>query len=85
MQRASSRDASASTPISCMVEGVVHYPRPVSRLQFHRFVDPLTEGPLSCFDALNYAAHVPAKDKKGFEEAVRRDTSLPREATLSSH
>ncbi len=50
---------------------------PVSRLQFHRFVESLDlKHRYPGFDALNYAAYVPAKDRKRFEEAVRRDTSL---------
>src|SRR6266581_4786595 len=50
---------------------------PVDRVRFHRFVESLDlEHRYPAFDALNYAAYVPAKDKKRFEETVRRDTSL---------
>src|SRR6266545_2900172 len=50
---------------------------PVDRLRFHRFVESLDlQNRYPGFDALNYAAYVPARDKKRFEEAVRRDTSL---------
>jgi len=50
---------------------------PVDRLRFHRFVESLDlQNRYPGFDALNYAAYVPAQDKKRFEEAVRRDTSL---------
>lgn len=50
---------------------------PVDRLRFHRFVQSLDlENHYPGFDSLNYAAYVPAKDKKRFEEAVRRDTSV---------
>src|SRR6266581_4000182 len=51
--------------------------KPVDRLRFHRFVESLDlKGRYPGFDALNYAAYVPARDKRRFEEAVRRDTSL---------
>ncbi|HEY6240812.1 MAG TPA: PAS domain S-box protein [Burkholderiales bacterium] len=50
---------------------------PVNRLQFHRFVESLDLGHrYPGFDSLNYAAYVPAMDKKHFEATVRRDTSL---------
>lgn len=50
---------------------------PVTRLQFHRFVESLDlKRRYPGFDAVNYAAYVPAKDRKRFEETVRRDTSL---------
>src|SRR5438477_495163 len=50
---------------------------PVDRLRFHRFVESLDlKSRYPGFDALNYAAHVPARDKRRFEEVVRRDTSL---------
>src|SRR6266705_5518031 len=50
---------------------------PVDRLRFHRFVESLDlKNRYPGFDALNYAAYVPARDKRRFEEAVRRDTSL---------
>jgi PAS domain S-box-containing protein len=49
----------------------------VTRLRFHRYVESLDlKHRYPGFDALNYAAYVPAKDKKNFEESVRRDTSL---------
>src|SRR5258706_369248 len=48
-----------------------------SRLRFHRFVESLDlKHRYPGFDALNFAAYVPAKDKKRFEEEVRGDTSL---------
>src|SRR5882672_8716195 len=50
---------------------------PVDRLRFHRFVESLDlKNRYPGFDALNYAAYVPAQLKKSFEEEVRRDTSL---------
>src|SRR5258706_1278287 len=50
---------------------------PVDRLRFHRFVESLgLKNRYPGFDALNYAAYVPAQLKKRFEEEVRRDTSL---------
>jgi len=50
---------------------------PVSRLRFHRYVESLDlKHRYPGFDALNFAMHVRAKDKRRFEEAVRRDTSL---------
>src|SRR6266853_2688410 len=50
---------------------------PVDRLRFHRFVESFDlRNRYPGFDVLNYAAHVAAQDKKRFEEAVRRDTSL---------
>src|SRR6266568_7753234 len=50
---------------------------PVDRLRFHRFIESLDlKHRYPGFISLNYAAYVPAKDKKRFEEAVRRDTSL---------
>lgn len=50
---------------------------PVSRLQFHRFVESLDlKNRYPGFDLVNYAAYVPAGNKKRFEEAVRHDTSL---------
>src|SRR5581483_11618457 len=49
----------------------------VSRVQFHRFVESLDlTHRYPGFDAVNYAAYVPAKDKNAFEAAVRRDASL---------
>ena len=49
----------------------------VSRVRFHRFVESLDlKRRYPGFDAVNFAAYCPAKDKKRFEEAVRRDTSL---------
>jgi len=49
----------------------------VSRLQFHRYVESLDlKNRFPGFDVVNYAVHVPGKDKQRFEEAVRHDTSL---------
>jgi CHASE1-domain containing sensor protein len=49
----------------------------VTRLRFHRFVESLDlKGRYPGFDAVNFAAYCPAKDKRRFEEAVRRDRSL---------
>ena len=49
----------------------------VSRIQFHSYVESLNLGRrYPGFDVVNYAAYVPAKDKKQFENAVRHDTSL---------
>ena len=51
--------------------------RPVDRVQFHRFVKSLDlKRRYPGFDVVNYATHVPAKDRQRFEESVRRDTSL---------
>src|SRR6266853_6062199 len=50
---------------------------PVDRLRFRRFIESLDlKYRYPGFDSLNYAAHVPARNKKRFEAAVRRDTSL---------
>ena len=50
---------------------------PVSRLQFHSFIESLDlKHRYPGVDSLNFAAYVPARDKQRFEEAVRRDTSL---------
>src|SRR6266480_3354794 len=50
---------------------------PVSRLQFHRFVESLDlKNRYPGFDVVNYAIYVPAKDKRRFEQAVRHDTSI---------
>ena len=49
---------------------------PISRLQFHNFVTSLDlKDRYPGFDLVNYAAYVRAKDRKRFEETVRRDTS----------
>jgi len=49
----------------------------VTRLRFHRFVESLDiKHRYPGFDAVNFAAYVPAKDKKRFEEEVRADASL---------
>jgi len=49
----------------------------VNRLQFHRYVESLDlKHRYPGFDVVNYAMLVRAKDKRGFEESVRRDTSL---------
>src|SRR5438093_526105 len=50
---------------------------PVDRLRFHRFIESLDlKHRYPGFISLNYAAYVPAPDRKRFEETVRRDTSL---------
>src|SRR6266849_10730393 len=49
----------------------------VTRLRFHRFVESLDlKHRYPGFDAVNFAAYVPAKHKKRFEEEVRGDTNL---------
>jgi signal transduction histidine kinase len=49
----------------------------VDRLKFHRYVESLDlVHRYPGFDSLNYAAYVRGKDKKAFENSVRRDTSL---------
>jgi len=49
----------------------------VDRLRFHRFIESLdVKHRYPGFISLNYAANFPSRDKKRFEEAVRRDTSL---------
>ena len=53
---------------------------PVDRIRFHRFVESLDlKSRYPGFEVVNYAAYVRAKDKKRFEDAVRRDTSLEQE------
>ena len=50
---------------------------PVSRLQFHNFIESLDlKNRYPGIDSLNYAAYVPASEKNRFEDTVRRDTSL---------
>jgi PAS domain S-box-containing protein len=50
---------------------------PVTRVRFHRYVESLDlKHRYPGFDAINFAVPVAAKDKKVFEETVRRDTSL---------
>src|SRR6266571_7844527 len=50
---------------------------PVDRLRFHRFVESLDlKQRYPGFISLNYAKYVLARDKKRFEEAVRRDTGF---------
>src|SRR6267154_2660843 len=50
---------------------------PVTRLRFHRYVTSLDlKHRYPGFDAVNFATRVLAKDKKRFEESIRRDTSL---------
>src|SRR2546427_1123220 len=50
---------------------------PADRLRFRRFIESLDlKHRYPGFDSLNYAAYVLAKDRKRFEEAVRRDTSI---------
>src|SRR2546423_11504623 len=50
---------------------------PVDRLRFHRFIESLDlKHRYPGFISLNYAAYVPAQDKKRFEETVRRDASV---------
>src|SRR2546425_4828548 len=49
----------------------------VSRAEFHRFVESLNlKRRFPGIEVVNYAIHVPAEDKRRFEEAVRRDKSL---------
>jgi PAS domain S-box-containing protein len=49
----------------------------VERMRFHRFIESLDlPRRYPGFISLNYAAYVPAGDKRKFEEAARRDTSL---------
>ena len=49
----------------------------VSRLRFHDFVRSLDlRNRYPGFDAVNFAAYVRARDKRRFEEGVRRDTSV---------
>ncbi|HKV86800.1 MAG TPA: PAS domain S-box protein, partial [Candidatus Dormibacteraeota bacterium] len=49
----------------------------VSRLRFHRFVDSLDlKHRYPGFDAVNFAAYVPAADKERFEQSVRVDRTL---------
>src|SRR2546428_3247565 len=50
---------------------------PISRHQFRDFVMSLDlKNRYPGFDLVNYAVYVRAKDRKRFEETVRRDTSL---------
>src|SRR5262249_14610150 len=50
---------------------------PVSRLEFHRFIESLDlKNRFPGFDVVNYAIYVPGKDKAQFVESVRRDVSL---------
>jgi signal transduction histidine kinase len=50
---------------------------PVSRLQFHRFVQSLDlKQRFPGFDVVNYAVYVRAEEKHRFEESVRNDKSL---------
>src|SRR5882672_4007945 len=49
----------------------------VDRLRFHRFVESLDlKQRYPGFISLNYAKYVAARDRKRFEESVRRDTSF---------
>jgi PAS domain S-box-containing protein len=49
----------------------------VDRLRFHDYIQSLDlKDRYPGFDSLNYAAHVRARDKAAFEDAVRHDTSL---------
>ncbi len=49
----------------------------ITRLRFHRFSRSLDlKHRYPGFDAVNFAAYVPAKDKKRFENEVRLDTSV---------
>jgi signal transduction histidine kinase len=49
----------------------------VDRLQFHRFVKSLDlDRRYPGFDVVNYAAHVPGRNKQHFEGTVRSDKSL---------
>lgn len=50
---------------------------PVSRVQFHRFVASLDlKNRYPSLESVNYMLYVPARDKRAFEESVRRDVSL---------
>jgi PAS domain S-box-containing protein len=50
---------------------------PIDRVRFHHYVQSLDlKNRYPGFDAINFAMHVAALDKKRFEEAVRRDRSL---------
>jgi signal transduction histidine kinase len=50
---------------------------PIDRLRFHRFIQSLDiKRRYPGFISLNYAAYVTARERKHFEETVRRDTSL---------
>lgn len=50
---------------------------PISRIQFHRFVESLDlKQRYPGFDVVSYMVHVPGAEKQRFEETVRRDTSL---------
>ena len=50
---------------------------PVGRVEFHRFVESLDlKHRYPSLESVNYLTYVPASDKKRFEEAVRRDTSV---------
>src|SRR6267154_6729678 len=50
---------------------------PMSRAQFHHFVESLNlQSRFPGFDSLNYVAYVRAEDKERFVESVRRDASL---------
>ena len=50
---------------------------PVSRIQFHRFVESLDhKNRYPSLESVNYMTYVPAQDKQRFEESVRRDTSI---------
>ena len=50
---------------------------PVSRRQFHAFVESLDlKNRYPGFDLVNFATYVPAQDKERFEQAVRSDTSI---------
>jgi signal transduction histidine kinase len=51
----------------------------ISRTQFRQFVQSLDlKQRYPGFDVVNYAVHVPGKDKQRFEQAVRRDTTVDR-------
>jgi len=59
------------------VTGAVAGEGPVDRLRFHRYIKSLDlEHRYPGFISLNYAAYVPAQERKRFEGRVRRDTSL---------
>ncbi len=50
---------------------------PIGRRQFHEFVKSLDlPQRYPGFDVVNFMQYVPAKDKRRFEESVRRDSSL---------
>src|SRR5712692_3208539 len=67
-------------PYSALLEGLralFASESPVTRLRFHRYVESLDlKHRYPGFDAVNFATRILAKDRKRFEETVRRDSSL---------